>query len=435
MKSLENPEIPQNIIKQELGVSSNLPLVSYEEIQTQLDEKDPREFKFYEKTSGSTGRVKWIPYTEGLLTSFNFMFRVWCYDLRKYLKNLGYKSVFISLSPPVQKLDIAPNGLSTSIKQDSDYLKGVLSWVFKYFTIGPQKNSLSTEDFLKNLVDELYKAKNLQVISIWSPTYFLTIMEHIESIYGVQNWQKLWPKLCLISCWDSACAKKSANKIRELFPHVIIQGKGLLATEAPITLPIISANGYLPLVTEVFYEFLDDQNNLLQLQQLKLGQQYEVVISQKGGLKRYKIGDLLRVTGFFKKTPMLEFVGRRGEITDMVGEKLSLLAVKELLGAELKSIDFLIVPSVKERRYYMFTENLNLNLNLNLDKKLTEIFHYAQARELGQLQAAIMVPMIGMRKRINEFYLQKGMRLGDIKEVEWIKSPEVGDEFLKDVLS
>lgn len=36
------------------------------------------------------------------------------------------------------------------------------------------------------------------------------------------------------------------------FPNVFVQGKGLLATEAPMTIPLIEANGYVPVLDEVF---------------------------------------------------------------------------------------------------------------------------------------------------------------------------------------
>ena len=137
------------------------------------------------------------------------------------------------------------------------------------------------------------------------------------------DWSRLWPRLKLISCWTSANASAAALRIGDKFPGVCLQGKGLLATEAPMTLPLIEARGFVPLIGEVFYEFLDDRGNISLLHELEAGREYEIVLTQKGGLYRYRIGDRIRVTHFYKATPCFEFIGRSDAVSDLVGEKLN----------------------------------------------------------------------------------------------------------------
>ncbi|KAJ8556166.1 hypothetical protein K7X08_022924 [Anisodus acutangulus] len=47
------------------------------------------------------------------------------------------------------------------------------------------------------------------------------------------------------------------------------------------------------------------------LSQVKIGQEYELVITTFTGLYRYRLGDVLEVAGFHKKTPKLNFICRR----------------------------------------------------------------------------------------------------------------------------
>nr|XP_043608133.1 indole-3-acetic acid-amido synthetase GH3.10 [Erigeron canadensis]XP_043608134.1 indole-3-acetic acid-amido synthetase GH3.10 [Erigeron canadensis]XP_043608135.1 indole-3-acetic acid-amido synthetase GH3.10 [Erigeron canadensis] len=47
------------------------------------------------------------------------------------------------------------------------------------------------------------------------------------------------------------------------------------------------------------------------LSQVKIGQQYEIVLTTFTGLYRYRLGDVVEVAGFFKGTPKLNFLWRR----------------------------------------------------------------------------------------------------------------------------
>lgn len=50
-----------------------------------------------------------------------------------------------------------------------------------------------------------------------------------------------------------------------------------------------------------------DQPDTLLAEEVTVGSYYEVVITSIDGLYRYRMGDVVRVTGFYNKTPLLEF--------------------------------------------------------------------------------------------------------------------------------
>ncbi|XP_055824527.1 indole-3-acetic acid-amido synthetase GH3.10-like [Solanum dulcamara] len=56
------------------------------------------------------------------------------------------------------------------------------------------------------------------------------------------------------------------------------------------------------------------EGNPVPLCQVKIGQQYEIVLTTFTGLYRFRLGDVVEVVGFYKKTPKLNFICRRNLI-------------------------------------------------------------------------------------------------------------------------
>jgi hypothetical protein len=112
---------------------------------------------------------------------------------------------------------------------------------------------------------------------------------------GPEDYQSIWPRLRLISCWADAHAALHAESLRQFLPRVPIQPKGLIATEAFVTLPFA---GRHPLaVLSHFFEFVDHRGDALLAHELKTGAEYRVVVTTGGGLYRYCMQDRVRVDG------------------------------------------------------------------------------------------------------------------------------------------
>src|SRR5262249_20208292 len=109
------------------------------------------------------------------------------------------------------------------------------------------------------------------------------------------EWSRIWPRLELVSCWGDAHAAPHAEALRPLLPGVEVQRKGLIATEAFVTLPFEDRT---PLaVRSHFFEFLplsgedgggDVQRTFL-AHELEPGREYSVVATTGGGLYRYRL--------------------------------------------------------------------------------------------------------------------------------------------------
>ncbi|KAJ4975100.1 hypothetical protein NE237_000206 [Protea cynaroides] len=80
-------------------------------------------------------------------------------------------------------------------------------------------------------------------------------------------------------------------------------------------IPTFSYFEFIPLYrqnkdfTSTVYDFIEADP--VPLTQVKVGQEYEVVLTTFTGLYRYRLGDVVEVAGFYKGTPKLNFICRR----------------------------------------------------------------------------------------------------------------------------
>ena len=371
----------------------------------------PHPPRFYERTSGSTGAPKDIPYSSGLLKSFGRLFVLWARDLYRGVPGLGQGRVYFSISP---QLNSAGTDREHGLQDDRDYLPAPVRWLLgdRFLSVPGAQNATTTAEFLDATSLALLKAEDLQVISVWSPSFLTVILDHIQShgdrlatllpekrgeavqaaLENQEPWRAIWPNLSLLSLWEDGQAAPMAKALEERLPGVLVQGKGLLATEAPMTLPRVGTHGQEPLLTEVYFEFQDSEGELHGLHALELDTEYSVIISTPGGLFRYRTHDWVRVVGQVGATPTLRFVGRRNKTSDLVGEKLSEAFVVEVLaGLELPDGRRVLAPGSDRKGYLLLLEQEpadRASLAEALDRALSSAHHYGLARDLGQIQSA-----------------------------------------------
>jgi hypothetical protein len=89
-----------------------------------------------------------------------------------------------------------------------------------------------------------------------------------------------------------------------------------------------SSAGILDILTH-YYEFIPEeegdsqQPTVLGAHELLEGRHYFILPTTAYGLYRYDIRDVVRVTGFWGKTPLLQFLGKGNHFANLTGEKLS----------------------------------------------------------------------------------------------------------------
>lgn len=397
-----------------------------EELRRQADARVVR----FEPTSGSIETVKWIPYTRGFLGEINQAASVWLFDLMLRYPRVAAGKHYWSLS-------WVPSDLRRSHNADDLQLfprwqRHLLSQIMA--VPADLQYTQSREALFFATAVLLGSAQDLTLISIWSPTFLLQLFsdfckyqKEITTSLRDGEWalfkkelaaielspnkkqarifeglgdqvnadfiKALWPKLTVVSSWDSSTSAPWAEKLRSLLPPIGFQGKGLWTTEGVVTIPV-ARKKMLSYLTH-FYEFVNlDSGTIVPSWRLRKGMMVQPIVTTSGGLVRYSIGDRMRVVDFHREIPCLEFLGRLNG-TDLVGEKLDYQVAQQIItevqlqfGCE--PICFLALSKGKPR-YVLLTRGLaaqRAQVSSYVEGRLMQYYHYQLARDLGQLEDA-----------------------------------------------
>lgn len=370
----------------------------------------------YEPTSGSTETRKWIPYSSDFLSEVNKAAAIWLGDVYRTYPQVKQGTHYWSLSWLPQEL----RNLTSS--DDAELFPFYQRWILKTtMAVSGKIAHLENPDaaWWATLMS-LAADKNLSLVSVWSPTFWLKIVKdmrefwpEIQSALKKGRWgrhddeinkilgaaprrtallsqtesnflKKLWPKLSLISAWDSSSSQHWANEIKMLFPDVGFQGKGLWATEGVLTVPFQDKK--VLTIHAHFYEFRDLENGqIFPSWKLQKDRVYQPILWTSSGLLRYQLQDRIKVTGFLGSTPHLEFMGRLHSV-DLVGEKVDAAWVQTLFSEkpEWKAL-CLLACRQPEPHYVLINQS---EQKIDIEHELLKLHHYKVARELGQLQEA-----------------------------------------------
>jgi len=144
-----------------------------------------------------------------------------------------------------------------------------------------------------------------------------------------------WPNLQVIACWKGGTLGLQLTKLDQWFsPGTPIRDLGYLASEAHCSLPISDsgAEGLLAIHTN-FYEFIREEERdkanlrVLTCDELRQGENYYILLTTAGGLYRYDINDIVRVTCYYRNTPVIEFLRKGRDMANLTGEKVHVTQV------------------------------------------------------------------------------------------------------------
>ncbi len=139
-----------------------------------------------------------------------------------------------------------------------------------------------------------------------------------------------WPETQLLAIWTGGSAGAYLSTLRNYFGQIPIRDHGLSASEGRMTIPVAdaSSDGILD-VTSHFFEFVPEEEYgrqdalVLEAHELEEGRNYYILLTTASGLYRYNIFDVVRCTGFYHSTPMIEFLHKGAHIANVTGEKIS----------------------------------------------------------------------------------------------------------------
>lgn len=431
-------------------------------------------------TSGSTGARKFIPFTRGFNASFNAAVAPWLLDLARQRPRLVAGPAYWSVSP-LADADMSTGDAASAVPigfaDDAEYLGGSKASLVRQVLAVPAsvRHVRAESTFFRLSLLALLRQRELRLISVWHPSFLELLVgaapdawsELVTAVasgrnpwegalptsvaaeweaspqparaaelrrIGARDWPRWWPSLQVVSSWGEQAADPGWRRLRARLPHVLVQRKGLLATEAVVTVPIGDS---LPLaITSHFFEFLDASGEVRRAHEVERGAQYEVVVTNGAGLWRYRLGDMVECTGHVAVTPSLRFLGRASHVSDLRGEKLSEAFVAQALSRLWEGN---MPPDVVQLRAWDSDDLAGYELLLStdehsqmpadvasrLERVLRENPNYALARRLGQL-APVRAVVVASTATRDELRSHTG-RLGDAKPQALVRvSKKVG---------
>lgn len=443
-----------------------------------------------EPTSGSASASKLIPYTRSLKAEFQRAIYPWICELYFHHPGMFFGKMYWSISPVIRETR-TQSGMMIGFEDDTGYFSPMKRFFLKnLFAVPDLVRSLPNLTLFKYVtLLFLLREKNLGFVSIWSPTFFAALMKplmqwknalihdirhgtfsppgscHSKLRLGLKRYMKkdperaaelekvldsseesscrrLWKQMALISVWKDSSAALSFAELEKKFKGVNFQGKGLLATEGIVSFPFFDGKCVLA-VNSHFFEFEEvvssrGPKRILLCEQLKAGKQYSVILTTGGGLYRYRLRDIILVREHVFNLPVIEFIGKQGCVSDMVGEKLDSIHVKKSVESVIERFsltpDFVLVSPEKKSGvffYVLFIRDtrhagqLTSGIAESLDLEFRKNIHYDYARNIGQLDRVkvFRIEQEDPDEAVLKYFTERNMKMGDVKPGILVSNP------------
>lgn len=400
---------------------------------------------YFAKTSGTTSGTKYIPITKESVdnhfdTARNAFF---CYmsETGNYSSADG-KMIFLSGSPVLERVGGIPTGR----------LSGISNHLIPRYLRTNQLPSYETnciEDWetkLEKIVDE-------------------TIDQDMRMISGIPPWMQMY---------FDRLVERSGKKIKELFPHFNVMVHGGVNFEPYKAKLLESIGGKIDTIETfpasegffafqdsqqqeglllntnfgIFYEFVPIQQMFesnptrLSLRDVKIGENYAMIISSNAGLWSYNLGDTVKfvsvnpyrivVTGRIK-----HFISAFGE--HVIGEEVEYSLMKAAEKEGLKITEFTVAPMVEQGKgksyheWFVEFENEPADLNyfsLQVDENLREKNIYYDDLITGNILQTLRIRPVRKNGFID--YMKSIGKLGGQNKVPRLSNDrKIADELTK----
>jgi hypothetical protein len=384
-------------------------------------------------TSGTTAQPKYIPITPGYMEEFRLASVASGYHIYRSFPNVEQGVALSVVSPAVEghtEAGIPYGAISGQLFQKEPY------WVKKYispipyqvflirdyeiryytllrlalvlpiscfYTLNPSTISLllrRLKHYAPALIEDVRKGTisppgELSAVTYDAVSKFLRAdpkrADFLNNLLNEGQFvaHKIWPTLELVTCWTKAAAAFYLADFPEQFGSIPVCDITYGASEGRGTVFMGPGKQMLALQSH-FFEFVPEAEmgsanpTILLADQLEVGQHYFILFSTSGGLYRYNINDVVVVTGFYNRTPMLEFQYKGGNISSFTGEKITELQVTASVVRAAKRVGrnlrfFTVIPQFRPEPHYEVWIEPDSGHEFDPDRSEQQLAQLAQA--------------------------------------------------------
>lgn len=444
----------------------------------------------YARTSGTTGKPKLVPVTADVIVTLQHAQRVFSYAQHRQVA--AFSGRLLAIGGALRE-ETLPGG--TLIGSATGLIYATMSpWIRHKYVLPAEAFEIEDYELRYAVIARLaVQHRSLSMIATANPSTILRMIEQIEAdrpalatdvargdsrllarlqssvarrvrsflksspgqarvlaAAGPVALEQLWPRLRAVMTWLGAGSATAAAHVQTLLPsHVRMIDAGYVASEVRGTVVIdADRNLALPLLEDVFFEFVPveawdaGERSTLLLDELEQGASYRVLVTTLGGLVRYDMNDIVRVTGAISRTPTLAFVRKGRGTTSITGEKvtedqINLAMLEVAAEADVRIPFYVMVADSGAARYCAYVEGDSephaiVALATALDAKLAALnIEYASKRASGRLRPLRIVALrSGTSRAYREHCVRKGQRESQFKVLTLRDSADVDFDFL-----
>lgn len=264
--------------------------------------------------------------------------------------------------------------------------------------------------------------------------------------------KRIWPNMsviCGIGTSTFTPFSKLARKYTKGIPFdfsIYGASEGLFAAVDELESP-----KQLMLVDSCYYEFIpqdtEDESVTLSLDELEVGKEYEIVITNQAGLYRYRCGDVIRVVDYMNDCPYIQFSMRKGQLLNLTGEKTTEEHMAAVVKALIKEsgcgmINWAVYNKIEKHPYHYV---LLLENECGIDmtqfeefahRKLCEVnpryAYFTEISGMGRLTIENQEP--GTQKAWADAQISRGVSSAQVKPVRILDNPAKEEFFLSRIM-
>jgi hypothetical protein len=382
-------------------------------IEGRLDTLTKEEPYFFQRTTGTTGKPKMIPFTRRCQTTSSLTHKIWIYKHLLDNPNLlqgkimailnagvdGYTdrhvpfgsvsgNIFFRMPKEIRRayshpydiyhvMDVQARRYSLlrfAVEQDCSFVfTGNPSSMLGIFEFGERHAEKLIRDIHDGvLANEFQIPDALRAYALNAlfpnPKRARQLSRALEKNNRLRPID-YWPDLQALGCWIGGSMGHFAHLLREWCGDDFkYRDVGYMASEGVFSVPLTMDNpdGYLTLHA-IFFEFVPEREfgkpdaRALLAHELEPRQNYHVVITTTGGLYRYAMNDVIRVSEMRNGTPLLRFLYKGSNVQNIQGEMVTVDHVMSAMSAlstefGLKFQHFQLVAELDDRRYALHIE-------------------------------------------------------------------------------
>lgn len=370
---------------------------------------------FYNTTSGTTDKAKFIPVCKESYKTYGKITKLWLYTVLKDNPSIFNGSSFSAVAPAVDGTveDGTPFGSISGVGYRKipsilkktysvpypiicirDYQKkyygltlGALARDITYMICPSPSNLIQINKTIINNFDDLVKDirfgtiredvlnevpeddrnEVIQFFKTPNPQRADELIK-LKKKYGEKiTFKHYWKNLACINLWKLGNFKRLLPTIESFIgSKTSMRAFGYQASEARVGVVLDNCNDTSLLSPQhYFYEFIkvEDKNlsnpPVYRAHQLIDNQRYYIIISNNSGLYRYDINDIVEVRGFYNQIPRIVFIQKGEGITSITGEKLSeeqVVIAMNRIKSEMSINHYMMICDEKEMQYKLFVE-------------------------------------------------------------------------------